>query len=156
MDSVKKTKRTLDIVSALFWFALALFVCYRATLLGLGRASEPGSGFIFFWSGLIMACLSLMVLIASLQGVVEERQRLFGTNWPKLFLILVGLVLYGLLLERLGFIVTTFVLLIFLLRISAETRWPAILSVAGGAALGSFVLFALWLEIQVPKGIFGF
>jgi putative tricarboxylic transport membrane protein len=122
----------------------------------LGRASEPGSGFIFFWSGLLMACLSLTVLIASLQGAVEERQRLFGTNWPKLFLLLVGLVLYGLLLERLGFIVTTFVLLIFLLRISAETRWPAILVVAGGAALSSFILFDLWLKIRLPKGIFGF
>ena len=156
MDSVKKTSRTLDIASALFWFALALFVCYRATLLGLGRASEPGSGFIFFWSGLFMACLSLAVLIGSLQGVVEERQGPIGTNWLKLFLVLTALVLYGLLLERLGFIATTFMLLIFLLRIDAETRWPAILAVASGAALSSFILFDLWLKIRLPKGIFGF
>jgi putative tricarboxylic transport membrane protein len=156
MDSVKMTRRTLDMVSAVFWFALALFVCYRATLLGLGGASEPGSGFIFFWSGLIMACLSLAVLVDSLQGVIEERPALAGTNWPKLFLVLLGLVLYGLLLERVGFVVTTFVLLIFLLRIGEETRWPTVLTVASVAAFSSFALFDLWLKIRLPKGTFGF
>jgi putative tricarboxylic transport membrane protein len=156
MDSVKKTRRTLDIVSALFWFALALFVCYRATLLGMGSASEPGSGFIFFWSGLIMAFLSLAVLTVSLRGVVEERQTLIETNWLKLFLILLGLVVYGLSLERLGFVVTTFVLLIFLLRIGGETRWLPVFAVASVAALSTFALFDLWLRIRLPKGIFGF
>jgi putative tricarboxylic transport membrane protein len=156
MDSVKKTRRTLGIVSAFFWFALALFVCYRASLLGVGSASEPGSGFIFFWSGVIMAFLSLAILTLSLRGVIEERQTRVEANWPKLFLVLVALVLYGLLLERLGFVVTTFMLLIFLLKIGDQTRWPAVLTVAAVASLSNFVLFDLWLRIKLPKGIFGF
>jgi hypothetical protein len=131
-------------------------VCYRASLLGLGSASAPGSGFIFFWSGLIMACLSLAVFTNSLRGVVEERQEIVGTNWSKLSLVLVGLVLYGLLLERLGFIGTTFVLLILLLRIGERTRWSLVLAVASLTALSTFVLFDLWLGIKLPKGTFGF
>jgi hypothetical protein len=122
----------------------------------LGSASAPGSGFIFFWSGLIMACLSLAVFTNSLRGVVEERQEIVGTNWSKLSLVLVGLVLYGLLLERLGFIGTTFVLLILLLRIGERTRWSLVLAVASLTALSTFVLFDLWLGIKLPKGTFGF
>ena len=50
---------------ALFWVALGILVCYGATRLGLGSVTEPGSGFIFFWSGLILVILSLMVLVES-------------------------------------------------------------------------------------------
>ena len=32
--------------------------------LGLGRASDPGSGFILFWTGLIMAGLSVALLVS--------------------------------------------------------------------------------------------
>lgn len=156
MDSVKKSKRTLDTIGALFWFVLASVVCYGATLLGLGSATDPGSGFIFFWSGLIMAFLSLIVLADSLRDVGEEEQKFSGTNWPKVFLVLSALVLYGLLLEKLGFVLTTFALLSFLLGISDETKWPAVLAVAVATALSSFALFDLWLHIRLPKGIFGF
>jgi hypothetical protein len=152
---VKTTKRTLDIISALFWFVLGLLVCYGGTLLGLGKATDPGSGFIFFWSGLLMAFLSLMVLADSLREVGEEGDEFSGTNWVKLFLVLAALVLYGLLLERLGFVLTTFLLFSFLLRISEETKWPIVLTVAGAAALGSYALFELWLQVRLPKAIIG-
>ena len=152
---MKKTKRTLDIISSLFWFVLGLSVCYGGTLLGLGKATDPGSGFIFFWSGLLMAFLSLTVLADALRGVGEEGEGFSGTNWPKLFLILAALILYGLFLEKLGFVLTTFFLFSFLLWISEETKWPIVLTVAGAAALGSYALFELWLQVRLPKGILG-
>ena len=70
--------------------------------------------------------------------------------------MMVALLLYGFLLEKLGFILTTFGLLSFLLTMSDETKWPNIFTVAGAAAIGSFALFELWLKIRLPKGIFGF
>jgi hypothetical protein len=153
---VKKIERILDASAALFWFALALLVCYGATLLGVGSASEPGSGFIFLWSGLIMAVLALAALGDALRGAGEESREFGRTNWPKVFLVLMALLLYGFLLEKLGFILTTFGLLSFLLTMSDETKWPNIFTVAGAAAIGSFALFELWLKIRLPKGIFGF
>jgi len=156
MDSAKKTNLRLDTVSAAFWFALAGAVCYGASLLGLGSAGEPGSGFILFWSGLILAVLSLVVLAESIRAAGETRHESGSISWPKVFLVLAALVLYGLLLERLGFILTSFLLLSFLLGISDEAKWPTVLTVATGAALGSFVLFDLWLQIRLPKGILEF
>jgi putative tricarboxylic transport membrane protein len=155
VDSVKKTKRTLDRVGALFWFVLALVICYRAASLGVGSASEPGPGFIFFWSGVTMAFLALLVFADSLRVGSEDGPKFIGINWPKVLLVLAALLLYGLLLERFGFVVTTFALMCFLLWISDVTKWPTVLAVAGGAALGSFALFDLWLKIRLPKGIFG-
>jgi hypothetical protein len=59
-------------------------------------------------------------------------------------------------LERVGFILTTFLLLTLLLGISDEPKWPTVLALASGAALGSYALFDLWLQIRLPGGILGF
>ena len=131
-------------------------MCYGATRLGLGSVTEPGSGFIFFWSGLILVILSLMVLAESLRSTEEIVQETGEMNWVKIALVLLSLVLYAFFLERLGFVLTTFVLLSFLLGWIERTNWPRSLCVASAAALGSFAIFELWLKIRLPKGIFGF
>src|SRR4030095_4701566 len=153
---MKKTKMTIVSSVALFWVAVGILVCYGATRLGLGSVTEPGSGFIFFWSGLILVILSLMVLSEGLRHTDEIVQETTETNWVKIALVLLSLVLYAFFLERLGFVVTTFVLLTFLLGWIERTNWSRSLGVASAAALGSFAIFELWLKIRLPKGIFGF
>lgn len=141
---------------ALFWVALGILVCYGASQLGLGSVTEPGSGFIFFWSGLILVILSLIALAESLRSSEEIAQETGGMNWAKIGLVLFSLVLYAFFFERLGFVATTFVLLMFLLRWIERTTWARSLGVASAAALGSFAIFELWLNIRLPKGILGF
>jgi putative tricarboxylic transport membrane protein len=153
---VKKTKTTIAGSVALFWIALGILVCYGASRLGLGSVTEPGSGFIFFWSGLILVILSLMDLAESLHGAEELVQKTGAMNWIKIALVILSLILYAFFLERLGFVVTTFVLLSFLLGWIERTSWARSLGIASLAALGSFAIFELWLKIRLPKGIFGF
>lgn len=153
---MKKTKTTIAGV-AFFWVALGILVCYGASRLGLGKITEPGSGFIFFWSGLILVILSLVDLAESLHGGEELLgQKTAAMNWVKIALVILSLVLYAFFLERLGFVVTTFVLLSFLLGWIERTNWVRSLGIATSAALGSFAIFELWLKIRLPKGIFGF
>ena len=117
---------------------------------------SPASGFIFFWSGLILVILSLMVLAEGLRSTEEIVQETGDMNWVKIALVLLSLVLYAFFLERLGFVLTTFVLLCFLLGWIERINWARSLGVASAAALGSFAIFELWLKIRLPKGIFGF
>jgi len=97
-----------------------------------------------------------MLFTNSLREAASEAQEIKGTNWPKISLILASLVLYASFLERMGFVLTTFVLLSFLLGLSEGRKWLRILGIASAAALGSFALFELWLKIRLPKGLFGF
>lgn len=152
---MKKTKIIVSSV-AFFWIALAILVCYGATRLGLGTVTEPGSGFIFFWLGLVLVMLSLAAFAESLrgsEGIVQETREM---NWVKIALVLLSLLLYAFFLERLGFVLTTFLLLSFLLGWIEQANWIRSLVVSTAAALGSFAIFELWLKIRLPKGIFGF
>jgi putative tricarboxylic transport membrane protein len=97
-----------------------------------------------------------MVLVESLRSSEEIVQETGQMNWVKIALVLLSLVSYAFFLERLGFVVTTFVLLTFLLGWIEGTNWGRSLGVASAAALGSFAIFELWLKIRLPKGIFGF
>ena len=152
---MKKTKITAASI-ALFWVVLGILVCYGATRLGLGTVTEPGSGFIFFWSGLILVLLSLVALAESLRGGEDASAEISAINWRKVALVLLALLLYAFFLERLGFVLTTFLLLSFLLAFIEDTHCGRSLGVAGAAALGSFAIFDLWLKIRLPHGIFGF
>jgi len=153
---VKRTKTTADSASALFWVVVGILACYGATRLGLGNVTEPGAGFIFFWSGLILVILSFMVLVQSVRSTEDTVQDTAEINWPKIALVLLSLLLYGFFLERLGFVFSTFVLMSFLLGWIEGTNWARSLTVASAAALASYAIFELWLKIRLPKGIFGF
>ncbi len=141
---------------ALFWVAAGLLACYGATRLGLGSVTEPGVGFIFFWSGLILVILSLIVLADSIRSSEDTVREMGEMNWAKIALVLLSLLLYAFFLERLGFVLTTFVLMSFLLGCIEGTNWIRSLGVAGAAALASYAIFELWLKIRLPKGLFGF
>ena len=153
---MKRTNTFAARASALFWVAVGLLTCYGASRLGLGSVAEPGVGFIFFWSGLILVILSLIVLADAIRSSEDAVREMGEMNWAKIALVLLALLLYAFFLERLGFVLTTFVLMSFLLGCIEGTNWFRSLGVAGAAALASYAIFELWLKIRLPKGLFGF
>ncbi|MGH7798455.1 MAG: tripartite tricarboxylate transporter TctB family protein [Candidatus Binatia bacterium] len=153
---MKRTKTIAASAGALFWVAVGLLACYGASRLGLGSVTEPGAGFIFFWSGLVLVILALIVLAESVRSSEDTAGGMGQMNWTKIALVLLSLLLYAFFLERLGFVLTTFVLLSFLLGCIEDTHWLRSIGIAGAAALASYAIFELWLEIRLPKGFFGF
>jgi len=156
VDSVKRTKAIAAAAGTLFWIAVGLLATYGATRLGVGSITDPGAGFIFFWSGLVLIILSLMVLVDAVRSLENPLRQTPEINWPKIALVLFALLLYAFFLEKLGFVFTTFILMSFLLGCIQGAGWLRSLSVAGAAALTSYAMFELWLRIRLPKGILGF
>jgi hypothetical protein len=58
-------------------------------------------------------------------------------------------------LERLGFLLATFILMVLLLRAIEAPRWPKVLIVALVTSLLSYGLFAWLLGVPLPGGILG-
>jgi putative tricarboxylic transport membrane protein len=156
VNSVKRTRILTAVAGAFFWVLVGVLACYGANQLGRGSVAEPGAGFIFFWSGLVLMILSLIVLADSVRSSEDTVRRIPKINWPKITLVLFSLLLYAFFLERLGFVLTTFVLMSFLLGCIQGAGWFRSVCVASAAALTSYAIFELWLNIRLPKGIVGF
>ena len=151
-----RTRILAAVAGAFFWIVVGVLSCYGANGLGRGSVAEPGAGFIFFWSGLVLIILSPIVLADSVRSAEDTVRQIPQINWPKIALVLFSLLLYAFFLERLGFVFTTFVLMSFLLGYIEGRGWFRSLGVASAAALTSYAMFELWLKIRLPKGIFGF
>ncbi|HSR12417.1 MAG TPA: tripartite tricarboxylate transporter TctB family protein [Thermodesulfobacteriota bacterium] len=144
--------------SSLVWLAIGAAIIAYSGKYGLGTLSSPGPGFVPFLSGLAVAGLALLVFLQqvrttgrdSLAGLWQKR------DWPTMLKILAALVLYAVLLKTLGFLVTTFLLLLFLFRAIQPMPWTRVFLGAALTAFGSYLFFEVWLEAQLPHGVFGF
>jgi putative tricarboxylic transport membrane protein len=146
----------------LVWIGLGFFVSIYAYKLGLGQLSVPGAGFMPFWLGIIIACLALYKLITDVRihtenagtderNVSAVKPRYSGIG--KLAFIAIILFAYALLLEPLGYVVTTFFSMVLLLRFAGYTRWISIIIYAAIIVGVSYFLFH-YLGVMFPAGIF--
>jgi putative tricarboxylic transport membrane protein len=145
-------------ISSLFWMAMGIGISYGGYDLHLGSLHDPGSGFMFFWVGVIMIGLSLIVLIKAVRerGQKGELKVLWtGILWPKAVSVLAALFIYAYVLPALGFILTTILLLIFLFKAVEPQKWSWAVLGAIVCTLAAYGLFQYWLGCQLPMGLLG-
>jgi putative tricarboxylic transport membrane protein len=147
-----------DRVSGSFWFLFCLFIIYQSYRLGLGNLYQPGPGFLFFWAGIVVAIMALVVVLQSFraQPAEEVKETPRGKRAAtKVILVLVALFLYALLMEYLGFFIVTFLLFMFLLGVIEKKKWWFAVALSVGVTLFAYLLFETALQSQLPKGILG-
>ena len=148
-----------DLGSASVLLLLGASVCYKSLSLGLGPLGTPGPGFLPFLAGLCLASLSLVILLLA---VVRRTPASAAKFWPDpkklkvVFLVLLSLGAYNLLWTRLGFTLTTFLLLGFLFRIVGARGWGATILGAAVSSSLAYLLFQTFLQSQLPTGFIGF
>jgi putative tricarboxylic transport membrane protein len=145
-----------DRASGLFWLVFSLFVSYESYELGLGTLHQPGPGFLFFWTGIVTAILSLTVIVRSFRKRSPDKANgsVFARwNVTKIVLVLLSLFLYGLLMERLGFLIVTLLLFLFLLGIIEKKKWSFTILVTLIVTVASYLVFEIALQSQLPKGL---
>jgi putative tricarboxylic transport membrane protein len=148
-----------DKISGFFWLLFSLFVSYESYRLGLGSVHQPGPGFFFFWTGIAVALLSVVVILRSFgtQAPEEEKEGPTGKRTTtKVILVLVALFLYAILMERLGFVIVTLLLFCFLLGVIEKKKWWFAILVSLAVTVLAYLLFEVGLQSQLPKGLLDF
>jgi putative tricarboxylic transport membrane protein len=148
-----------DRISGSFWFLFSLFISYESYKLGLGTLYQPGPGFLFFWTGLIVASLALVIILMSSRKFSpdEATDQIFEKrNVTKVALVLISLFVYALLMEWLGFFIVTLLLFVFLLGVIEKKKWWFAILVSLIVTASSYLLFEVGLQSQLPKGILEF
>jgi putative tricarboxylic transport membrane protein len=144
--------------SSLFWLVIGLGIALYAPKYGLGSLSAPGPGLLPFAAGVVIALLALVVFFQQIPKENAESLRSLWAHakWRTVLLVMASLVIYTVSLNFLGFILDTFLLTTFLFRAIEPLNWKKVLAGAVGATLGSYAIFQLWLEAQLPTGFLGF
>jgi len=142
--------RKPDAVAAVAGLAFAAVALYEASRLPFGTARNPGPGFLPWWASLALGGLALGLLAQALRArpvAGPARGRVL-----RVVALLAALAAYVLVLEPLGYPVSTFLLALFMLRVVEPHRWAVALGVAATAAAGSYLVFAVWLQVPLPPG----
>jgi putative tricarboxylic transport membrane protein len=151
--------RRYQISSAGFLLLLGAFFCFEARTLAIGRIVQPGPGFFPFWLGLALVILSLALIGKGFHERIEAAsvsQGLWkGLRWEKVIFSLGALLLYAFFLESLGYILSTFLLMFFLFRTIEAQRWPVVILGSVITSFVTYILFRLWLQVQLPMGLWG-
>ena len=144
-----KADRWIGLLFALF----SLYIGVESVRLGLGSYQQPGPGFISLCAGVILGVLSLALVFLAFFGRTIERET--WHNRGQIAMVFLAILGFTLLLERLGFILTAFLLVWFLLKVVERRGWGFSVGVALVVAGASYVVFDLWLSAQLPAGVLG-
>lgn len=148
--------RRYDQITGLIWFAVGSGMAIEGIKLGLGKLQLPGVGFMpFLVGGVLGSCGFVLTILATLKEKGDGDEVWREQNWRNLVLPLLSLLFYVLLLESLGFLVTTFLFQFFLLKLTAPKSWLSPVLTSLLIAFCSYFIFSLWLKIPLPKGIWG-
>ena len=151
--------RKHDFVSGLFFLILGVGACIMAYRLKLGDVREPGAGLVPFGVsallGLMSLGLSLRSLLHKTEAGREKETSLPGVAWGRLVITLCALLGYGLALEVLGFRLSTFLLMVVLLRMVGHQKWWLTGTISLLTVLCTYAIFEAWLGCPFPRGPFG-
>ena len=155
----KNNIRRLDIYSGLFLLLFAIFIALESYRLGLGNWNNPGAGYFAFGAALVLGIISLSVFAKGLRKTsgkkisISDSERLL---WQNVVFVLAGMIVYTFIFDKIGFISSTFLLIVFFLQIVAPQRWLVTILTAFFCAVGSYLLFNVFLSAELPKGVLGF
>jgi len=150
--------KTLDQTSSLFWLLVSLSVFFESIRLGIGTPQNPGMGFLTFGASGILGVLSIILFLgASFQKGEAKALPLFaGKLWKRILFVLVLLITYSRVMPILGYLISTFLLMILLFWVLERKRTGWILISSVLTTLLTYLIFSKWLSCQFPDGLFGF
>jgi putative tricarboxylic transport membrane protein len=144
-----------ELWGGLIGLALGVFVIWSGIKLKIGSINDPGSGFVLFYTGLLICVFAATIAIAAVtEGGPTFGSRWKGTRWSKPLLIIGCLTAFSFALDTLGFLLSAIPLMLLLLRAVDPVRWSLTIPLAILAPLGVWWVLKRLLLIQLPSGIF--
>ena len=144
-----------DLITGAFWMGFGAVFAIGGLQQGLFRQGIPGPGNLPFIVGLICFGLSLFVFIQAFRQRPLSFNNFFlgGSSILRLVPALVSIFGYGFLLKRMGFVITTFIFLLFSLCFIGREKLGTAFIFSAVVAMLSYLLFTS-LQVELPKGIF--
>lgn len=149
-----------DISSSIFFFVLGLFLAIQSVRLSVWGRSGPEAGFFPLVTAVLMVGLSLGIMIKSFtlirakkkEKMLKDQER-GEVSIFKVSSYAVLMTLYVTSIERVGFLISSTLFLILILKYVEGQRWKTTFAVWFVSIGVSYILFVYFLGVPLPRGI---
>jgi len=145
-----------QIIVTFFWIGFGIFVMIFSFRLGLGSFNNPDAGLLPFLLGGLLSFLCFCDLTIFLLGKrkFEEASKEEKTqiSYRKIGFVIASLFIYSFILEKLGFVITTWIFLILLFR-GMGNKWMTTFAASIFTVLATYFVFTFF-GVRFPSGIF--
>ena len=153
--NVKFRLNNSELWGGLIGLALGGFVVWSGLKLKLGTINDPGSGFVLFYTGILMCLFAASIIYGALtEGGPTLGSRWEDARWSKPLLVIVCLIAFAFALDPLGFLLSAIPLMLLLLRVVDPVRWTLAIPIAVLVPSGMWWVLKRLLLIQLPSGMF--
>jgi hypothetical protein len=144
-----KIKNQKDFWAGVMFVAFGLFFAGFGTQYTFGTGARMGPGYFPTILGLLLGLLGLAIAIGGLSPKASE-DKVDQFSWSTLLLVLGSVVLFGVLLQPLGVVVSIFVLVVISSFASHEFHWKSAVINALVLIAMSYGVFVWALKLQFP------
>ncbi len=142
-----KIRNQTDFSAGLLYVALGSFAAFVASGYTMGTAANMGTGFFPFWLGIFLAGIGIAICASSVRsGTAVET--LSSWDWKSLLWVSASLLVFALLFEAAGMVLSIFALVFISSLASHEFRWKVVIVNACVLNVISYSAF-VWL-LNIP------
>jgi putative tricarboxylic transport membrane protein len=158
-DNIKPTgKKRADVIAAIILISFSGYVIVESLTMPIYAQYGPGPGLFPLGLGILLAVFSIALLWDGINPRKTDKPSPFQEKrgLVSITLAILGLVGYAILITKLGYLITTFLLVIFLMMVVARDKVKTTALTAIGVTLLLYLIFEVGLHMRLPKGPFGF
>jgi putative tricarboxylic transport membrane protein len=144
-----------QLIISIVLMALATIAILEAVQLPFGTLRVPQSGFWPLILAIILALFSLLHFWKTVKEKVEKGNP-FWTRpgaWKGIALVAGSLIAFGFLFDPLGYLISVFLLIAFLLRVIEPMKWWLVITIALLSSVLSYLMFGVLLSTPLPAGL---
>lgn len=139
-----------ELRSGFFFFGLSLLVIWESLRVGLGTLKVPGPGLLSFCAAVLLCLFSLVL---TYRGWHVRELMKFPSH--RVILALICVSTYSLVLDTLGFVAATFLLIGILFRLGKTRPWWTVMWMSALVTFLAYLVFGILLRVHFPRGFLG-
>ncbi len=148
-----------EVIAGMVIFIFGGVTAVLSLRMSIGTFRVPGSGMFPLILGILLmflSCIFLLKLLYQYKKTTARKDSMVERGFPVQLIFFFGtMVLATAFFNQLGYPLTSFLLLVVLLRTLGMKQWFYNILLSLISAVASYFLFVQWLKIPLPKGWIG-
>jgi Tripartite tricarboxylate transporter TctB family len=143
-------KSQRDFWAGLMFLVVGVGFAIGATNYSMGTSARPGAGYFPLGLGILTAVLGAVILFQALTIETEDGEPIGKFAWRPLIVIFATIMVFGVLLPRLGMILSIPILIVMTSFAGDQFRWRGVLISAVVLTGFAWLIFIAGLKLTIP------